>query len=306
MTTTAFLAADTGTGVPPADVDFSLELLAGLLADQHPDLADQRLELVASGWDNWMVAIGPDLCARMPRRAVADQLIASEQAHLPRLAPHLPVPVPVPVRVGVPGRGYPYRWSVLGWLPGQTVARAPLAASQGPALAGFLKALHSQPANGLPDNPARNGGLDRFDGDVRTRLSRLVPVHPWLAALAEAVWTPALSVQGAETPVFLHGDLHARNVLCVDGILSAVIDWGDMTFDDPMFDLGAVWHLLDDAGARAQALAGYGADTALITRARAWAMRIGLLLLDTGGPDMPEHATMGLATLERLAEDAGL
>jgi aminoglycoside phosphotransferase (APT) family kinase protein len=303
MTQADFLAADTGGTTPPADVSMSLSLMAGLLSDQHPDLADLPLSMAASGWDNWMVRIGDGLCARMPRRAVADTLIAAEHAHLPRLAPYLPVRVPVPLRTGGPGRGYPYRWSVLEWLPGQTVARVPLAADQGRPLAGFLNALHRQPTGGLPDNPARNGGLNRFDDDVRRRLTRLVGTHPWLDALTAKVWEPALSVMGAERPVFLHGDLHARNVLSDGGRLSAVIDWGDMTCDDPMFDVAAVWHLLGDAGARAEALEAYGADPALIRRAKAWAMRIALVLVDTAGPDSREHEVMGQATLERLRED---
>jgi aminoglycoside phosphotransferase (APT) family kinase protein len=303
MTTPSFLAADTGTGTPPADVEFSLEMLAGLLADQHADLIGLPLKLVASGWDNWMVRVGDDLCARLPRRAVADALILSEQTHLPRLSPQLPVAVPTPVRTGQPGRGYPYHWSIVAWLPGETVASAPLRDDQGPALAAFLRLLHAQLIDGLPANPARNGELASFDPDTQARLARQALQHPWLSDLEARVWRPALALPPHFTSVFLHGDLHARNVLSLDGRLSAVIDWGDLTADDPMFDLAAIWHLLEDASARKTALDLYGADAALTARAMAWAFRIGLLLLDTGSVDSPQHAQMGLKTLNALAVD---
>lgn len=298
MTDPAFLAADAGLGTPAADVDFSLELMERLLAAQHPDLAGLPLQLAASGWDNWMVRIGPTYCARMPRRAVAAILLAAEQAHLARLAQHLPVAIPVPVRAGLPGEGYPYAWSIVEWIEGQTVSAAPLRADQGSALAAFLKALHTQPTEGLPANPSRNGSLAGFDAGIGKRVDDLRHQLPWIDGLVEEVWNPALQVIRTEPAVCLHGDLHARNVLSRNGALVAVIDWGDMTCDDPMFDLAAVWLLLHDRSARQAALEAYGASSALVIRARAWALRIAMLLVDT-----PDHAASSLATLTAIGED---
>jgi aminoglycoside phosphotransferase (APT) family kinase protein len=207
------------------------------------------------------------------------------------------------VRTGQPGRGYRYRWSIVAWLPGETVASAPLRDDQGPALAAFLRALHAQSIEGLPANPARNGGLAGFDNDVQARLVRQAPLHAWLIDLEARVWRPAFALPPHPSAVCLHGDLHARNVLCLDGQLSAVIDWGDLTADDPMFDLGAIWHLLDDASARKTALDHYGADPTLKVKAMAWAFRIALLLLDTGSIDSPQHAQMGLKALSAVATD---
>ncbi len=53
-----------------------------------------------------------------------------------------------------------------------------------------------------------------------------------------------------ETRVWLHGDMHAQNVLSQDGRLAGVIDWGDMCSGDPAVDLGAVWGVLGHARAR--------------------------------------------------------
>jgi aminoglycoside phosphotransferase (APT) family kinase protein len=305
MTHSAFLAADSGTGTPPADVVFGLDTLQALLVEQHPDLSDEALKLVASGWDNWMVRIGDDLCARLPRRAIANDLVLSEQAFLPKLLGQLTVDIPVPERVGVPGCGYPYNWSVLRWLPGAPVCDQPLRPDQGPALAGFLRALHRQSTAGLPPNPARNGALSTFSEDLEARASRLSSRFFWLPALVNVVWSKALAAEGGPNEVFLHGDLHARNALSIGGSLSAIIDWGDLTRGDPMFDVGSVWHLLDNKEARAAALSVYGADDHLAARSMGWALRIALILLDTGVVDHPVHARMGLRTLGALAADCG-
>jgi aminoglycoside phosphotransferase (APT) family kinase protein len=56
------------------------------------------------------VRIGDDLVVRLPRRAVAVDLLLHEQRWLPGLAPQLPLPIPAPVRTGRPGPGYPWPW----------------------------------------------------------------------------------------------------------------------------------------------------------------------------------------------------
>lgn len=105
--------------------------------------------------------------------------------------------------------------------------------------------------------------------------------------------------------MWLHGDLHARNVLVKDGAISGVIDWGDMTAGDVATDLASIWMLLGDAGARAKARAAYGADEATWARAKGWAVLFAAILLDTGLTDTPRHAVMGERAFQRLAEDTG-
>src|SRR5271155_3009551 len=113
------MPAITRTGEPPPEVEVTTELARNLLRDQHPDLAGLALEPAETGWDDAMLRLGDDLALRMPHRAIGDRLIVSEQTWLPRLAPRLPLPTPAPLRVGAPGRGYPFRWSVVPWLDGE-------------------------------------------------------------------------------------------------------------------------------------------------------------------------------------------
>lgn len=106
------MTADAPTS-PPAEVEITPDLLRELLRDQHPDLADLPIRLLDAGWDNVMLRIGDDLLARLPRRAIAEDLLWNEQQWLPRLAPNLPLPIPAPLRTGHPGAGYPFVWSIL-------------------------------------------------------------------------------------------------------------------------------------------------------------------------------------------------
>jgi aminoglycoside phosphotransferase (APT) family kinase protein len=56
----------------------------------------------------------------------------------------------------------------------------------------------------------------------------------WVAALA-----PALAETGAMC--FLHNDVHAGNLLCApNGVLRALIDWGDAGWGDPTLELAQV------------------------------------------------------------------
>src|SRR5690606_32371360 len=69
MTTPTF---PPGSGrTPGAEVTISEDLVRGLIADQHPDLADLPLSPAAEGWDNQVWRLGPDLAVRLPRRAQA-------------------------------------------------------------------------------------------------------------------------------------------------------------------------------------------------------------------------------------------
>ena len=129
---------------PPAEIDVDEGLIRGLLAEQHPDLADRPLVELDAGWDNTLWRLGDDLLVRLPRRAAAAELTEHEQRWLPQLASVLPLPVPVPLRVGGPSDRYPWSWSVVPWIDGTPADRAPAmdATVVAGQLGAFLRALH--------------------------------------------------------------------------------------------------------------------------------------------------------------------
>ncbi|WP_268960755.1 phosphotransferase [Rhodococcus sp. T7] len=86
----------------------------------------------------------------------------------------------------------------------------------------------------------------------------------------------------AGAPLWLHGDLHPANVVVREGMLTGVIDFGEMCAGDPATDLSAAWILLPASAAR-RFFDAYGrADNAMITRARGWAVLRALGQTDLG------------------------
>ena len=108
--------------MPPAEVVVTPALVRSLLSDQRPDLADRDISLLAHGWDNETFRVGDDLVARMPRRDMAAGLVENEARWLPLLASRLTVPVSAPSFLGEPGHGYPWRWVLVPWIPGESAA----------------------------------------------------------------------------------------------------------------------------------------------------------------------------------------
>lgn len=291
-------------GPPPAEHEIDADLVRGLIADQHPDLAGLPLTPVGAGWDNAMFRLGEDLAVRLPRRELGAQLIGVEQRWLPLLARDLPLATPAPLRAGAPGRGYPWRWSVTPWLPGRPADQAPLRADQGPRWGAFLKALHREAPAEAPFNPYRSVSLAKRAEVSGPQLARVAARRPDLVTpQIEAQWAAALAAPVDRTPTWIHGDLHGRNVLAEDGRVSGVIDWGDMARGDPAMDLYSLWILLPDRAAREAAIAAYGgASAATLQRARGWAIAIAAVLIDHGAADDPDFAAMGERTFQALRE----
>jgi aminoglycoside phosphotransferase (APT) family kinase protein len=287
---------------PPADIAVDATLVQSLLRLQHPDLAHLELLTVGSGWDNVMFRLGPSLAVRVPRRASAAALLINEQRWLPALAAHLPIPVPQPVRLGIPSTGFPWHWSVLPWIEGDPADQRPIAATEAGRLAGFLRALHRPAPDDAPSSEVRGVCLARRAAVVEQRLSRLKGVVPAFGDAALAIWQEALAAPAADTRVWVHGDLHAQNVLVRNGSIAGIIDWGDINAGDPATDLAGVWMLLEDAAARNEALSRYAASADEILRAKGWAVLFASLLLEHGLIDNPRHATTALSTLRRLSE----
>ena len=126
-----------------------------------------------------------------------------------------------------------------------------------------------------------------------------------LSPVLESIWESALRAPEAGEAHWLHGDLHAQNVL-VDGSgrITAVIDWGDITGGDPATDLAGIWAVFPTDCARQQILESYRPDAALLQRAMGWAFVFGVVLTDSGSINSPRHAAAGRRILERLEADS--
>ncbi|PVU81779.1 phosphotransferase (plasmid) [Cellulomonas sp. WB94] len=294
-------------GTPPAEVDVTVDLVRRLLRGQHPDLAELPLRVVANGWDNVTLRLGDALAVRVPRRAMAAQLVRHEQRWLPVLAPRLGVDIPVPVRIGHPADEMPWGWSVVPWFAGTMVASVPVAARSTLArpLAEVLARLHAPAPDDAPSNPVRGVSLRTRDDAVRARLDA---GHVPGAHRVGRLWDELLDTPSWAGPaLWIHGDPHPLNLLAgADGGLGAILDFGDVTAGDPATDLATVWMTFDAAGReefRATTTTLSGTDPHTWRRARGWALSFATVFL-AHGDDEPLMRHIGEHTLrEVLAGD---
>ncbi|MGO9950396.1 MAG: aminoglycoside phosphotransferase family protein [Steroidobacteraceae bacterium] len=292
--------AAAAVATPRAEIAIDVALVKRLLQSQHPDLADANLEPAACGWDNAIFRLGEQLCVRLPRREASAALLENEQRWLPELSKRLPLPIPSPVRTGIACANYPWSWSVLPWLSGVTADQSKLLADEGIVLAKFLKALHRPAPPTAPHNPYRGVPLAQRAAVVEERMERLDRSTQSVSNDIRSIWKDALAAPIDVDDTWIHGDLHARNVLVHQQRLSAVIDWGDLCAGDRATDLASIFMWLPNGESRAMAMTKYGGSTATWQRARGWAVLFGLVLLETGLTDNPPHAAMGARILRNL------
>lgn len=260
----------------PAE-ELTAELVAALLREQHPDLADLPLTFAASGWDNQMWRLGDDLAVRLPWATEdASELLLKEYSLVPEMAAGLPLQTPMPQRLGRPSAMFPQSWIVTTWVRGTPADRAPVTRGDHAAdvLAAFLHALHRPAPEDAPRGRNRRGGLlsestDGFGYMLSQAVERGLIPDP---NAVRRVWEEALAAPSWKgQPTWLHADLHPANLLTDQGTFCGVIDFGDVCAGDPACDLAGGWLLLPEAAVE-RFFRGYGADVATVRRAKGWAL----------------------------------
>jgi aminoglycoside phosphotransferase (APT) family kinase protein len=258
------------------------------------------------GWDNCTFHLGRALSVRMPSAEPYAPGVDKEQRWLPMLAPLLPLPIPVPVARGVPGSGYPWKWSVYRWLEGETARLDRIADADAFArtLGGFLAALQQvDPTDGPspgPHNFFRGGPLTTYDEETRRAIATLADEIPTRAVTD--VWERALAATWSGTPVWFHGDVAATNLLVTGGRLSAVIDFGTSGVGDPACDTVIAWTFLSGES-RATFRAAYPADDATWTRGRGWALWKGLITMVQHRTTNPAEAARARAVVDEVVAE---
>ena len=270
---------------PAAEMDVSVTLVRELLRAQHPDLSQLPLAAAGAGWDNAIFRLGEELAVRLPRRAAAATLLENEQRWLPLLHDRLPLPVPNPIRVGLPQDPYPWRWSVTPWIAGETADRAVPRRDQTKVLASFLDALHTQAPADAPRNPYRSVPLAQLQETFARRVASLASRGREVDSRLLGLWSDAVERPVDVPTTWIHGDLHAHNVLVTDGRIVGVIDWGDMAQGDRATDLASLWMLFPERGSREEAIAACpSVSHHTWQRARGWALLVCLAILVAADP----------------------
>jgi aminoglycoside phosphotransferase (APT) family kinase protein len=270
----------------PDEVNINIRLVRRLLATQFPQWARLPIEpVLPSGTDNALYRLGNEMVMRLPRRERPSQTLDKECQWLPRLAPHLPLAIPIPQAHGTPAEGYPFPWSVYGWLKGEnaTINSETDINQLATDLARFLTSLQRiDTTDGPPPGPHnffRGAPLATRDEATRAAiasLGRTIDGH-----LVTATWDAALRApEWKRPPTWVHGDLDSRNLLVDRGRLCAVIDFGGLGVGDPACDVMVAWKLFS-SDARGIFRAGLPVDEATWARSRGWVLSQALIALST-------------------------
>lgn len=257
-------------------MDINVALVRQLISAQFPRWAELSIRpCEPGGWDNRTFHLGDHMLVRLPSAERYVLQVEKEQHWLPKLAPQLPLPIPVPLALGAPDRDFPWPWSVYRWLDGETASPERVADLSRFAieLAQFLIALQRIDVAGGPPpgshNFFRGGPLATYDQETRQAIATLDEYLD--TAAVTAVWEAALGSTWPESPVWVHGDIAAGNLLVEKGRLAGVIDFGSCGVGDPACDLAIAWSLF--AGESRDALrAALPLDRATWARGRGWAL----------------------------------
>lgn len=240
--------------------------------------------VVLSGWSNRSFRLGDTMLVRLPSAERYVAQVEKEHTWLPRLASHLRLPIPKPLALGAPGEGYPFPWSVYGWLEGEPLAHH-LDGDMSVMARDVAQFLQSLQAIDASDGPAagvhnfyRGGALSFYDGETRNCAIDLQ--HEIDAELAMEIWDRALSSSWSSKPVWVHGDVSDGNLLVKDGRLCAAIDFGSVCVGDPACDLVMAWNVFD-VTSRSVFRSALPFDAETWQRARGWALWKAMLVLST-------------------------
>jgi aminoglycoside phosphotransferase (APT) family kinase protein len=286
-------------------------LVRTLLTEQCPEWADLPLAYAGSGTDNTMFRLGDDLLVRLPRTPDNEPSVRREQKWLPRLAPRLTLAVPEPVFAGTPTSDFPLAWSVYRWIEGAPPGPETVEdwAAFGTDLAAFVRELHGLDLMGA----TRADGLDGYRGGILRSFDPSVSrcfaecrdtVGASLdVATLERLWRAALDLPQPSGPhVWLHSDLRPANLLVRDGRLRAVIDFGALAIGFPDAEHAPVWDL--PAPARQAYRNSLDLDDLTWSRARAWAIGVGVVGLAYYWSTYPEFVAECQARLRAILDDA--
>lgn len=236
-----------------------------LIETQFPALKGAALIPLGVGWDNTayeVITTDSKYVFRFPRRQIAVPLIELEAKVLPIIGPRLPVAVPIPEHSGVAVQRpssdeYPWPFSGYRMLSGQTACSFDLSPQQRTALAEpiahFLRRLHNIPVDEMRALGVREDELGKLS------LSKRLPqIRDYLAKLDDDAIPKERILDfvdeletlqpGDDTLCLTHGDFYVRHLLLDEQQrLCGVIDWGDLSLNNPAADLSIAYSFLPPA-----------------------------------------------------------
>lgn len=249
------------------------------------------------------------MSVRLPSAERYIQQVQKEHEWLPKLAPHLPLPITTPIAIGEPDSGYPWQWSINGWIAGETASTGRIADLPrfARSLAEFLTSLQGIDSTNAPTSgPFKRGGdVAYYDDESRQAIEILengeLGENLDTNAITD-VWDTALESKWTKSPIWIHGDVSLGNLLVKNGELSAVIDFGGICVGDPACDLAIAWTAFKGES-REVFRTGLNLDNATWARGRGWALWKALITYSGLSETNAVKAQTSRQTIERILAD---
>lgn len=199
------------------------------------------------GWDFKILVVDDEWVLRIPRSELSVEELEKEIELLPLLGPALPVEIP----------HFEHVWRDPLFVIYPLIRGASLRGEDPGGVRAFLDALHSLDSSNLP--VPRPGWQDIYRGhaaDWRALVFPLLDADE--RSRGEALLAEVETLTGF-APTLVHCDLGPEHLLCRDGRLVGVIDWGDAKIGDPAIDYAWLlnqpfpdWDVDDDLRRRAE------------------------------------------------------
>jgi len=230
----------------------------GLKADDVIKLLEEQFKIkigdiyfIANGWDNDVYKINNKYLFRFPRRDIANKLIEKEGNALPIIKQYVSTPMPTPVFFGNPTNDYPYRFLGYNYLSDLSIGEIVAINSMDSisVLATFLSQLHSVPINKV-ESIVGYDDLDRLNVNKRkeiliqnTNAIKNIGIYDTLEL--ESYINNLTNIKLNDEKILVHGDMHIGNLLYnVDGVVSAVIDFGDIHIGHRACDISIIYSII--------------------------------------------------------------
>jgi aminoglycoside phosphotransferase (APT) family kinase protein len=286
----------------------NLATAQSIIARQFPQWAELPVSAFeSSGTDHLLFRLGDHMAARFPITENAARSVQGEWAGLRGLS-DLPLATPQILAEGNPDTEFPYYWSVVNWIEGQDASTATVSDWDQTAcqLGAFVRALQNLKVTGVRkcgrENAYRGSALAVLDSWTRTSIGSVSEMFDRYAMLA--VWEAALAVPvWDKEPVWIHGDIHAANIVVRNGQVTGIIDFDLSALGDPACDLALAWSYLS-ADTREFFFDAAEADRGTIRRGKGWALYIGAIALSYYRDRNPVLARMGIQAISSVLEDA--
>lgn len=283
-------------------MEICIEMVQRLINEQYPEFMGLNIKSVEkSGHDNRTFHLGEDMIIRLPSGKDYAMQAKKENQWLLYLAKHLSLPISKPLYLGKETEYYPYPWSILSYLEGETLSYDNIENQEifAVELRKFLDEFQQIPCENGPDagkhNFYRGGNLKVYNHETVEALNTLS--NNINNAKLLDLWHLALASNEQIKNMWVHGDVAPGNLLIKNGHLCAVIDFGILGVGDPACDYAMAWTFFNSQGREVFLK---GLSQAMRNRAMGWALWKALITYES---DEEERRVQERYTIAQIEKD---